>query len=117
MALTFELNGNKINPPVEWETLKVSAVFTSESLQPSVEEETFTFVDDEAQTLRDTVSRGVSGGPGLLEGVPFNIYDQQQEQSLQVFRGFLDMLEFQNVNGFSVSAPIRDVDSLDKWKG
>jgi len=86
--LSFQLKGQVINAPVEWEDISVVASFDNESVQANITFDSFRFVLDAAKILRNEIDVGF---PGIFEGVPFKIGAQNNSLSLDVFDGFVQM--------------------------
>ena len=97
--LRFKLDGQAISAPVEWSDIQISAVFENDSVQPSIETSEFTFVNAEAKKIRDYIDKGLTGGVGIFEGLPFKIETYNKDNSLVSFDGFLELTNsFQDFN-------------------
>jgi hypothetical protein len=90
--LKFVTNGQDTNPPEEWMDISVNAAFDNDNIQANINFDSFRFVNVDNQKsskiLRDWISNGF---PGIMEGVPFLINGYNNQNSLSVFDGFVDL--------------------------
>ncbi len=90
-SITLTIDDKTSLVPVGWENLEISASFGAISGQPSVDIDRFTFQNDAAKTLINYRKAGLTGGPGVFEGVPARMTLQDQGLNQVVFSGYLDL--------------------------
>jgi hypothetical protein len=83
--LRFTLNNQIVDAPIEWQDISVQADFEDNAVQPKIDIEEFTFVNQEAQTIRDWISAG-----RIFEGIPFKIDTYNVNTSSNSFDGFIN---------------------------
>lgn len=81
----FNLNNKTVDAPIEWEDIEVNANFQDGAIQPEIEIDTFTFVNQEAQDIRDWISAG-----RIFEGIPFKIDAYNSRASSNAFNGYIN---------------------------
>jgi hypothetical protein len=91
-SLTFTLNGQTINAPVEWRDIQISASFDEDSVQANISIDSFRFVNTDTQKaskiLRDWI---INDNPGIFHGVPFEIKGFNNQNILNVFEGYVNL--------------------------
>lgn len=99
MALQFFLNGQLAPPPVEWPDLQIEAVYDNKQVQPTITTSEFTFVNENAQVLKQWIEDGRNGtGPGIFEGVPFDIRSVSPSSVFDTFKGYIDLADDMLIN-------------------
>ena len=83
--LRFTLNNQVVDAPIEWQDISVQADFEDNAVQPKIDIEEFTFVNQEAQTIRDWIAAG-----RIFEGIPFKIDTYNSRTSSNSFDGFIN---------------------------
>ena len=83
--LRFNLNGTNVKAPIEWQDISIQADFENGAIQPTIDIDAFTFVNQEAQTIRDWISSG-----RIFEGIPFNIDAYNINTSNNAFKGYIN---------------------------
>jgi hypothetical protein len=83
--LRFNLNGQQVDAPIEWQDISIEADFEGGEIQPTIDIDAFTFVNQEAQTIRDWISAG-----RIFEGIPFNIDTYNVNSSNGSFKGYVN---------------------------
>jgi len=121
--LTFKLNGQNISAAVEWEDIQVEATFINESasggqiqsIQPNIDIERFTFVNDAAKLIRDYIQAGENGtGVGIFEGIPFEITANDGSNITCTFNGFLDLTDsYEEIHSSKVMSKVMDLSGLN----
>ena len=127
MGLTnyiFKLNGKTGHEPDNWESITISAsfVFTdtndnrvSESVQPSINTDLFVFSNESAQEFIDYRKAGLTGGPGLFEGMPFSI-EASNGTTIQAFEGFFDFTKgYREISPVEVECRVKKIDGLNSF--
>ena len=112
--LQFELNGNLVNPPVEWRDIELSASFDQESIQANIDIESFTFVNQVKRAVDNWIASGLNNGVGIFEGMPFKITAINSGAPLTIFDGHLDLTnELQIISPVKLSAKIAKDNALN----
>jgi len=83
--LRFNLNNKVVDAPIEWQDISIKANFEDGGVQPSIDVDSFTFVDNEAQTIRDWIGAG-----RIFEGIPFSIDAYNINTSKKSFDGYVN---------------------------
>ena len=83
--LRFTLNNSIVNAPIEWQDISIEADFEGGEIQPTIDIDAFTFVNQEAQTIRDWIGAG-----RIFEGIPFNIDTYNVNASNGSFKGYVN---------------------------
>lgn len=112
MSLKFIVNGQSILPPVEWQGITIKATFANSNVQPTIESETFNFVNEAAQLINQSIEDGLNGGVGITEGLPLIIQEDDFGQSIETFDGCLDLMKFQKITGVELQCKIRERQGL-----
>lgn len=109
----FRLNGNVVNPVKDWQNLEVLGTWSENGGQANISIEEFTFVNENAQFIRQYIQDGLSGGFGIFEGIPFDI-EISNGNTIDVFNGILDLKEFVEVSPVEVKCKIKKIDGIDQ---
>lgn len=73
-GLNFYFDNKKVNEDIaNWRDLEITVTFDDDTGQGTIESGSLEFVGDLAQKVNDWNSRGMTGGPGILEAPPFRI--------------------------------------------
>tara|TARA_R110001592_G_scaffold13889_2_gene63190 strand:- start:574 stop:2352 length:1779 start_codon:yes stop_codon:yes gene_type:complete len=83
--LRFTLNNQPVDAPIEWEDISIEADFESNAIQPTIDIEAFTFVNKEAQSIRDWIDSG-----RIFEGIPFKIDAYNINTAKNSFDGYIN---------------------------
>ncbi len=113
--LEFLLTGLPINAPAEWTDIEINASFDDDGVQASIGTESFRFVNintsKSSNIIRDWVS---NDNPGIFHGVPFQIKGKNNVNSLNVFDGYLNLVDgLEYLEDGSTVANIIKKDGLD----
>lgn len=101
--LRFQLQGQEVDAPVEWEDIKFQANFENGSVQPNIDIDSFTFVNEEAEILRNWIDSGK-----IFEGVPFKIDAYNIDTSKLAFNGYVNCSDgVEEFEDRSVSAKVQ----------
>jgi hypothetical protein len=95
--LEWTIEGVVIPPPIEWPDLTYKAT-ADDILQPAVEVQELTFVNEANRMIRERISSGLSGGLGIFEGLGLRV---QQKDLLDVYNswnGFTDLTTFRAID-------------------
>lgn len=109
----FKLNGQLVNPVKDWQNLEVLGTWSEDGAQANISVEELTFVNENAQTIRQYIEDGMTGGLGIFEGMPFNI-ELSNGQTLEIFDGILDLNEFIEETPVEVKCKLKKLDGLDQ---
>ncbi len=109
----FKLNGNVVNPTKDWSAIQVLGTWDEDGGQANISLEDFTFINENAQTIRQYISDGLTGDVGIFEGIPFSI-EIQGSTTLNVFDGILDLTEYEEINPVEVKSKIKKLDGLNQ---
>lgn len=91
--LKFLLDGQEINPPLNWQDTKVLAAWINSSVQPKVITDDLTFVNEAREKILQYVRDGENTGVGIFRGIPFQIQASDLiDGSIPCFDGYLDFL-------------------------
>jgi len=122
--LIFKLNGKTGHEPDNWESIKLSAsfVFTdtndnriSESVQPSINTDLFVFSNESAREFIKYRKAGLTGGPGLFEGMPFSI-EASNDTTIKAFNGFFDFTKgYREISPVEVECRVKKLDGLNSF--
>jgi len=111
----FKINGQSRPAPVEWEDIQILATFNDEAVQASVNSDSFTFVNNNAQLIKDWIDNGLNGGLGIFEGPDFMYGVRNRNGESVLFDGFLNLAEnyLQDLVNSRVFANIKENDIGD----
>jgi hypothetical protein len=120
MREKFFIDGVEVNEPLNYQGIEIQLNWDkdSNSQAVSVSELEFGVSDgrteaDSYKILKTKMSRGLSGGTGVTEGVPFKIIlDSERGRQSEIFNGYINLWKSKNRNGV-ISAPIIESGSLD----
>lgn len=86
--------GQPVKDVVEWEDTKLMAAFGTDSNQPQIESDRFTFVLDGAQKIINHVANG-----DIFNPLSVQLVYRQRDETQEVFNGFLDTSDgYEEVN-------------------
>lgn len=116
--LQFVLDGDASIPPTEWQKLELQLNWdNSDAATQSLSSSQFTFEGNAAHRINDRITQGLSGGVGILEGMPFEIVSCTNQT---VLKGCADTAAFEaEYRCDRVTLPVRDnriVDFLNDRK-
>lgn len=94
------MDGQAINPPVEWEDIEISCAWVNENplnggfVQPIISTSDMTFVNESAEAILAFIEKGLTTGPGIFQGMPISLQATDLVDGSQVvWDGFLDFLD------------------------
>lgn len=91
----YLLDGKQYNAPIDWEDIIIDADYEDDTVQPSLTVENFTFVLEARDAILQWVEDGKNGGPGIFEGMPFQLTLFNNLPVQENFKAFIDF-----TNGF-----------------
>ena len=112
-TILFELNGYPVVPK-EWQDIEIIATF-GDSIQPIIEMDEFTFVNNDAQFIIDWAF-GINGGKprqSVFEGIPFVIQISSQNIGILEYKCTLDLSELKIISPIEVKCKIKPYEDLD----
>ena len=90
----FTLNGQSINAPVEWTDIEINASFNDEGVQASISTESFRFVNIDQEKASNLIRQWITNdSPGIFHGIPFQIKGFNNQNSLGVFEGYINLID------------------------
>jgi hypothetical protein len=89
----FYINNNLVNAPLDWENIEVLSTFDNDSTQANISSDSWVFVGNEANIIKNYVNDGITGGLGIFESMPFKIEVYNDSNNTVVFDGFIDLSE------------------------
>lgn len=113
--IDFILDGQQSNNPREFAEIAVKADWSGQIAEEGeVSIENLSFVNNEADYLKDWIANGLNGGVGIFEGVPFDINVSDSENSRRVFKGYIDLTTAIIKGEKEVQASVKKLQG-DKW--
>jgi hypothetical protein len=83
--LTTYIENKPVKDVIEWEDVKLMAAFGTDSNQPLIESDRFTFVLDGAQRIINSVAKG-----DIFDPLEAQLVYRQRNNTQEIFKGFLD---------------------------
>lgn len=77
--------------PIELSDITVLATFDNRNVQANISTDQFTFTGDQAEALLQQIADGLSGGVGIYERPKYLIKAINDQNSIGVLNGFLDL--------------------------
>lgn len=109
--ISFFINGNKINAPIEWLDISILSTFETDQIQANITIDSFNF----ALEARSEILSHISDGR-IFEGLPFQIVAKGSNNELTIFDGLIDLTEdFENlVDAGKVSCKLEKRNGLNQ---
>jgi len=113
-SLKFKIDNQFVNAPVGWEGLAINATFDGNNPQAiEINTDAFEFANEEAQTLINWIAGGQDGSTtGIFEGPKFSIIQEDENNSLNVFDGAVDLRD-----EFRIESPVSAFAKVFKGSG
>lgn len=110
----IKLNGNVVAVPREFFDIGVKASF-DQNPQGNITTDSFTFVLDAFQAIKQYIEAGKSNGVGIFEGMPITISANGRGDSVGVFNGIVDLQDGAIINNESgeIQANIKQDNGLN----
>lgn len=113
--IQFKINGQTSNAPVEWQDLEVQVDFT-EQQEASITTDEFTFPLQASEIITSHVRGGLTGlSVGIFEGISLDITVFEQNQTANIFNGFLDFNNFKVLDPCRVQSKIIKTNSFNNY--
>ncbi len=107
--LRFTLNNKVVDAPVEWPDIFMNANFEDGDIQPSINTQDLTFVNQEAVDIKKWIADGK-----MFEGMPFKIDAYNINLTSSAFNGYVNCSNgIEIFDDGSVNAKIQIADGLD----
>lgn len=95
IQVKYYLNGVEINSPANHKELAISILFDKDSPSAIVDINNFRFVNEDAEVVNNHINLGKTIGPGILEGMPFNIVASDGASTIK-FERYIDFNDASN---------------------
>lgn len=106
--ITITLNGDNSSAVRELHDIELLATFENGNAQANITTTDFEFVNEFAQSIREWIEDGTTGGYGIFEGIPLNVEISGSNPNYLAFNGYLDMTdEFEIINPTMVKGKIK----------
>lgn len=113
--INFYLNETKVNPPQNWRELGIELNFDKdrggELLKTTITD--FEFVNENATIIRDWITKGLTTGVGVFEGIPFRIEVERNGVVETPFNGYIDTMQLGVITFHRVEVKAVEVNSID----
>lgn len=91
-SIKFILDGNEINPPLNWQEIAPEVTFDrGGNAKIQLVSENFEFVRENIKIILDRAFNGVSGGVGMLEAIPFKIELHRPNKIRLLYDAYIDL--------------------------
>ena len=112
--IIFRIDADNSPPPIEWPDISITASADQVGVQPNIETQAFTFVDEAAQRFIDHIESGETGGTGIFEGLDADVEVRDENNVLSVFEGFYDMSDaFEEISPAKVKVKVKKDNGLN----
>lgn len=91
MKQLHRINGSIVNPPSNYEELELSVNYDNDNPERSVNVTRFTWNFEEYDLIKSIYDSGLTGGPGVFEGIPHTIELKEAGSTFQLLDGFIDL--------------------------
>lgn len=107
-------NFQVVPPPRNWQAIRVQLSFTNEFPSSTMKSINFEWVNENYINIAQYFQAGTTGGQGVGEGLPLQIYVMGSSPKLYVFQGVID-LSSQNTTYQQgvITAPVKKIGSID----
>ena len=113
----FILDGTEINAPLNWRSLQVLATFDNSSVSANISTEEFEFVNNGALRIRNYILGGLTGATnGIFDGLPFQIFAEDESNNINVFDGYLDFSTYEEINPTTVKCGVKKSNGLNSFE-
>ena len=106
----YLLDKKVVNAPLSWKDVTITAEYKGDDIQPTLTTDSFVFKLEAREAINGWISKGMTGGVGIFEGMPFDLRVFNQDSS-KVFESFLDFTS--NYKDFPDDGDV-SVDLIDK---
>lgn len=114
-SFTFIIDGTTVDPPRDWQDIDILASFDNRAMQANISTEQFTFVNNGAQLLINYIEAGKTGGRGIFEGLPIQIYGNDNGNALTVFDGYMDFNTYEELSPVEVKCGIKKLNGMNSF--
>ena len=110
--LRATLNNVEGDAPIEWEDIAIQADFQEDLIEPSINIESFTFVNKQAEQIRDWIAQG-----RMFEGIPFKLDTYNADTSYNAFNGYVNCTNgLEELDNTTVKANIQLANNIQSVK-
>lgn len=116
LTLNAVLDGQSFKEPIEWRSLKIKFTFDNASIQPTINLQKVTFVNEAKDYIVRMFAMSRGGAKrGPYQAMPFQLYISENSVSTKVFDGYIDFKQDFVINSpVSLSCRLVQLDSLDE---
>lgn len=113
----FYINGQLVNPPIDWMDMAILATFENDSPEANITTTGITFVNEEAVLIRNWIAGGVTGATdGIFQGIPFKIQVANSSNVFDTFEGYLDLTDdFSEISPVKVTCKIAKIAGINNF--
>ena len=113
--ITHLINGNDFGPPRNWQELEIEVDWLNKKESGTINITDLEFVDEPNKYLQSRVLSGLNGGPGVFEGVPYQILIGNRTNPTFTFNGYLDLTKnFTAIGGEEIICALQKT-AGDDW--
>jgi len=110
MNLEFYIDGKFVREPVEYRSLELELNFEDPTeIKTAISSEKFTWVNENADILKNYLATGITGGSGVFYGVPLEI----KVNGLTLFNGYIDLTNDAEFSCAKVITKVREAKNSD----
>ncbi len=110
--LRATLNNVEGDAPIEWEDIAIEADFQEDLIEPSINIESFTFANKQAEQIRNSISQG-----RMFEGIPFKLDTYNADTSYNAFNGYVNCANgVEELDNTTVKANIQLANNIQSVK-
>jgi len=91
MKQIHRINGQVVNPPSNYEELELSINYDNDNPNRTINVTRFDWRFEEWAIIKAISDAGLTGGPGVFEGIPHSIEIQENGSSFTLLDGYIDL--------------------------
>jgi hypothetical protein len=111
--INFGTGYQDVGPPTNWKGIQIEVIFTNDHPSASVQAGNFEWIGEEAKKINAYRLAGLTGGVGILEGLPLKIIACGSQNSV-IFDGVINLAAQEALfECDKVTAPIRESGRID----
>lgn len=85
------IQGKQVNPPRNYEDVYLQGNLDNDGLEISTSTKTFEWQNEEAELLYSLFNAGITGGQGIMSGIPHLIKLVENGTTVVIFDGYIDL--------------------------
>lgn len=97
--IIHEMDGQERGEPRDWQNLEITVDWKNKKESGTVNVSDLSFTLGANQYIQQHVKKGVEGGVGIFEGIPYKIKVGEQMNPTYIFKGYLDLTDEMTVFG------------------